>query len=162
MTAVCGIIVSTDRFDKPKSNYIADKIIWFVEPINVRLVKIPLSNVNSFLLAFLLLLEVGKADVVESTARFCPSSYKELVRVYGSVQKQEHTQKIRPPSLGLYNLFFEMEGERTENFIRILISLRYRVKIRYGSGFFHFLLQIRIRVPVLTQFLSTFKNFFLC
>ena len=27
LTAVCGIIVSTDRFDKPKSNYIADKII---------------------------------------------------------------------------------------------------------------------------------------
>jgi hypothetical protein len=48
LTAVCGFIVSTDRFDKPESNYIAYKIIWFVEPINVRLVKIPLSNVNHF------------------------------------------------------------------------------------------------------------------
>ncbi len=45
VTAVCGFIVSTDRLNKPLSNYFADKIIWLIEPINVRLVKF-LSNVN--------------------------------------------------------------------------------------------------------------------
>jgi hypothetical protein len=50
---------------------------------------------------------------------FCPSSYKELVRVYGSVQKTGTHTKIKPPSSGLYYLFRKMEGAPTENFIWI-------------------------------------------
>jgi hypothetical protein len=64
--------------------------------------------------------------LVETTAKGRPSSYLEFIKVYGSVQIQEHTQN-KPPSWALKATYFYDWRERlTEKYKRIQFFIRHR------------------------------------
>ncbi len=86
------------------------------------------------------------------------------------MQKQEHTQKIRPPSLGLYQLYEKWRGSKlitiSESGIIPLLGgseILYGTGDEYGSGFtFSFFLDPDNRNGTYSVLLSTFKQSFLC
>ncbi len=99
----------------------------------------------------------------------CPSSYKELVRVYDLYKTGTHTKNKAPLLVTI--LIIKVEGVLTENYSRIrfyhsleriLTILRYRFQINTDPNSLFHPFRIRITVTVPAQFFSpTFKKILL-